>query len=321
MLHVQECLTWLTAVFYSGILAHNLVPKVFDQILDTYKLPDKAQQRSALLQTMGELIKAMQQTSDPLAKAALSTYREEVLSLCASNLDTSSTQEQALFCLAQLSEVPDCLSKDELTYAVQCITDALVKPPAEGSEDMAASSLEALATLADLRAPFIEEITLPPLFQLLPDSAPSQESGSATAEYKVALAALAKLCLQPALFETLLIRLLGRIELLCTTSTESQAQAQQTVLYAHHLLTTLRVVIEKKVAAGHLDLQTSASRVLHRLCGLFIGSCIRRDRVYSAGRSPRLLTDAGKIVTLLVQRMDERCEHCPFMESLFCSTL
>lgn len=255
---------------------------------------------------MGQLIKAIAHSAHPLAKSALEPYREEVLSLAASNLTTPSTQEQALFCLAQLAESPDCLSKDEMAYAVQSITDVFVKPSTDSSEDMAADALEALDSLAKSQAPFIEEITLPPLFQLLPDSAPAASDATAIAEYRVALAALATLCKSPALFETFLIRTLSRVEMLSSSKAADSSQLQQTVAYLHNVLTTLRVVIEKKVAAGHADIQNCASRVLHRLSGLLIRQALQADGHRSAAASPRTIGDVGKILTPLVQQMDER---------------
>lgn len=255
---------------------------------------------------MGQLIKATSQSPGPRAKSALNPYREEVLSLSASNLATPGTQEQALFCLVQLAEFKDCLSRDELTYAIQCITDALVKPSSDSGEDMAANALDALDSLAQSHPDFIEDISLPPLFQLLPDVAPSADDATAIAEYRVALAALATLCKLPALFETLLIRLLSRIEMLCAHTQAKPERLQQTVAYLHNLLTTLRVVIEKKIAAGHTDIQNCASRVLHRLSGLFIGRAVLGNSGRSAALSTRLIADVGKILTLLVQQMDER---------------
>lgn len=289
-----------------GILAHHLVPVVFEHVLDAYKSPDKVQQRSALFQIMGHLVKALQASPGPLGRQALSAYREEVLSLAASNLGTSSTQEQALFCLAQLTELTDCLSHQELVFALQSITDVLVKPDEDTIDDMAANALDALDSLTKLYPSDIEEITLPPLMQLLPDVAPSREDTSGIAEYRVALASLATLCISPTLFETFLIRILSRVERLSRPSTDVSQAQQQTILYCHHLLTTLRVVIEKKIKADHKDIQTCASRVIHHLFGLFVNRNQDPSSVTSVATSTKLIGDAGRIITLLVQQMDER---------------
>jgi hypothetical protein len=77
-------------------------------------------------------------------------------------------------------------------------------------------------------------------------------------------------------------------------------------LYCHHLLTTLRVVIEKKIKAGHKDIQSCASRVINRLFGLFISRNQDTSTKSSAATSTRLMGDAGRIITSLVQQMDER---------------
>lgn len=289
------------------MLAHNLVPVIFENILEGYKQPDKAQQRSALFQIMGQLLKALQESPASIALEALAPFREEILSLSASNLTTPSTQELALFCLCQLAELPGCLSRQELVFAVQSITDVLVKPSPDAADGMAANALDALNSLAQLHPSDIEEITLPPLIQLLPDTPPRREDSAAISEYKVALAALATLCVSPALFDTFLIRVLSRVELLSSTPSEQSAEAtSQAVLYAHHLLTTLRVVVEKKVKAGHRDIASCASRVLHRLFGLFISRNLEASSGHTVAASTKLIGDAGRIITLLVQQMDER---------------
>lgn len=293
------------------MLAHNLVPVVFEHILEAYKSQDKAQQRPALFRIMGQLIKALQSSPGPLARQALSAYREEVLSLSASNLGNATTQEQALFCLAQLAEFTDCLSHQELVYAIQSITDVLVKPDADAGDDMAANALDALNNLVQLHPLDIQELTLPPLMQLLPDTAPRREDTAAISEYRVALASLATLCVSPALFETFLIRILSRVERLARPPAEEFSGLQQTVIYTHHLLTTLRVVIAKKIEAGHADIQSCASRVLHRLFGLFIGRSLDSISGQSVATNTKLIGDAGRIVTPLVQQMDERYGTSP----------
>lgn len=295
-----------TEALCPGLLASQLVPPIFDYVLDSFKSPDKAQQRSALFQIMGQLIKALQACASPVAVQTLSDYREEVLSLSASGLVNPAVQEQALFCLAQLAEFPNCLSHAELVFAIQSITDLLVKPASDANDDLAANALDALKSLAQLYPSDIEELTLPPLMQLLPDTAPRKMDTERIAEYRVALACLAGLCVFPSLFEAFLIRILNRVERITKPSDEDSEAVQQSILYAHHLLTTLRVIIEKKAKLGHTDLRNCASRVIHRIIGLLINRSLEPANQPAAGISPKVIGDAGKIVTLLVQQMEER---------------
>lgn len=255
---------------------------------------------------MGQLIKALQACPDSAACNTLSERREEVLSLAASGLGNPGIQDQALFCLTQLAELPNCLSHTEFVFAVQSITDLLVKPAPDANDDLAASALDALQGLAQHHPQDIEEITLPPLMQLLPDVAPGKADTETIAEYKVALAGLAALCVFPSLFEAFLIRILSRVERLTRPSNQEPEAIYQSTLYVHHLLTTLRVVIEKKAKLGHQDLRNCASRVVHRIIGLFISRSLESSDQPNAGTSSKVIGDAGKIVTLLVQQMDER---------------
>ena len=234
-------------------------------------------------------------------------FREEVLSLCTSSLASSATGSQALDCLVQLVQLPGCLDGDELVFALQSITSLLVSVGSpDVGEDASAAALDGLASVSQLFPKRIEETVLPSLFGRLPDRAPAVNDHASIASYRFALACLATLCVLPELFEVLLIRILSRLESTCNFKPEEPAQHAQSALYAHHLLTTLRVVLEKKIAASHKDVAIRATNITSRLYGLFIPPTLANEVVRTAATEPRILEDVGRILMLLVQQLDEK---------------
>ena len=226
--------------------------------------------------------------------------------MCTSNLSVTNTRTNALDCLVRSCQLPGCLDQDELVFALQSMTDLLAKPNAHGSEDIAEEALHGLHELAAIHPKEMEENVMPPLFGLLPDTAPSKQNQAAIDAYKLALACLTTLGAVQQLFEVLLIRLLARLDTALAPRSSAAGQHSQDALYAHHLLTTLRIVLEKKVAAGHKDVAGQAQKICSRLYSRFIPPALASKVDKAPTGEPRIIDDAGKIIMLLVQQLDQR---------------
>lgn len=132
----------------------------------------------------------------------------------------------------------------------------------------------------------VEETTLPLLFGLLPDRAPSNAAAQTKAAR--ALSNLRTLCIAPVLFETLVIRLLTRLDL------------SEDRLYSLAMLATLHTVLETKIDAGHVDVAKYADSLV--------------PKVYALACSPgkmdgdvRMLEAAATIVTLVARTLTSEC--------------
>jgi DNA repair/transcription protein MET18/MMS19 len=126
----------------------------------------------------------------------------------------------------------------------------------------------------------IEGTTLPLLFGLLPDGkVPSDDAGKAAR----ALSTLRTLCVAPVLFETLVIRLLVRLEL-C-----------EDLLYALAMLGTLQGVLQAKVDAGHVDVAKYVDSLVPKLLDLAAAQPLFADL--------KLLDTTGGIITLVARTL------------------
>lgn len=138
--------------------------------------------------------------------------------------------------------------------------------------------LEGLKTIAGVHPDGVEGVTLPLLFHTLPEAAPAQDDVDGRDAYRSILAALTDLCTLPALFETLVVRVSTKLDLLSSTAASAHSHAREpTVAYAWDLLNTLQKVINIKLEAKHVDLPKYYSQVMPRLFGMAAAAAAPRD--------------------------------------------
>lgn len=139
--------------------------------------------------------------------------------------------------------------------------------------------------------------TLPLLFIALPDEAPLRESSTEISKYRRVLQLLARLCAQPALFETLVIRLSAKLDILFSRSCDA-GDTEPIAAYAHSLLQTLSRVLAVKVKENHTDVQKYLELLIIPLYNLFVSSALKKPD--GIATNERLLVVAGKVVSFVV---------------------
>lgn len=258
--------------------------------------------RGAILTCLSDLLGALSlPSSSSLVHAEqaspLEPFRDDLLAAVTTGTRSPASRPPALDSLVNLIKVPGFLLDTELSYCVSAVNDILKEPSSDDEYDAA---LDGLIVIADLHPRIIELSTLPLLFALLPADAPRPGTPESEA-YRKALSSLALLCTHPSLFELLALRLLARLEPVLSSPA---ANNEHNSLYAHHLLATLRSVMRAKIARGHEDLGRYSDKFLPRLLGMFLLPTVKRMDEGEVAKDPRLLLDAGKIVTIISQRLD-----------------
>lgn len=146
--------------------------------------------------------------------------------------------------------------------------------------------IKGLTSISKIHPNSIESITLPLLFHNLPDHAPGLPDIDGREKYRSILGSLSELCVQPALFETLLIRITTKLDLLSSDSPAANfAQADDqgdvpmdaldhqrecNIAYAYDLLHTLSRVIDAKLEAKHVDVAKYFDKLVPRLHTLVV---------------------------------------------------
>jgi DNA repair/transcription protein MET18/MMS19 len=143
------------------------------------------------------------------------------------------------------------------------------------------------------------------LFSSLSDKAPARIATTDRTKYWQTLSALSKLCIQQELFETLVIRLSTKLDLICipVVPTAHDWDLEPSAAYAHAMLTALTNTLRTKVDLGHTDVPKYIDRLVSRLYNLFIYSALLSTEYRTAATDPRVIDIAAQIITLVVRTL------------------
>ena len=117
-------------------------------------------------------------------------------------------------------------------------------------------------------------------------------------KYRRVLQLLTRLCIEPTLFETLVIRLSAKLDVLFSRAGDAE-DTEPFAAYAHSLLQTLSRVLAVKVEKSHLDIPKYLDLLVIPLYGLFVSSALKRPD--GIATNERLLVVAGKVVSFVVR--------------------
>lgn len=114
---------------------------------------------------------------------------------------------------------------------------------------------------------------------------------------------LTKLCAQPPLFETLVIRLSAKLDILFSRAGDAE-DTEPIAAYAHSLLQTLSRVLAVKTKENHADIPKYLDLLIIPLYNLFVSSALEKPD--GVATNERLLVVVGKVVSLVVRVLPTR---------------
>lgn len=141
------------------------------------------------------------------------------------------------------------------------------------------------------------------MFIALPDEAPARDSPIEISKYRRVLRLLTRLCIQPTLFETLVIRLSAKLDILFSRA-RNTGDTEPIAAYAHSLLQTLSHVLTTKVEENHVDIPKYLDLLIIPLYNLFVSSALKNPNGIAIDE--RLLVVAGKVISLVVRVLPTR---------------
>jgi DNA repair/transcription protein MET18/MMS19 len=178
--------------------------------------------------------------------------------------------------------------------------------------------LNVLGAISDVNTKALEDTTLPLLFNSLPSYGPPRTAHAERAKSRNVLASLATLCLQPTLFETLVIRLYAKLDLIYAPSRQQdpEVDAECDSAYACAILITLRDVLQQKVEKRHADVPKYAESLGEPLFWLFIRgsttpvhSSANAETLSTITSDSRVISAAGKIISILIRSLASESVH------------
>ncbi|KZT25249.1 ARM repeat-containing protein [Neolentinus lepideus HHB14362 ss-1] len=263
--------------------------------------PDEASNRTPTLTLLCELIiAARDSTPDSSPDVKLAAFKDDLLGIMTVGLKNESSCAAALDGLKALVTTSGLVTNDELGYVVHNVNEVIAEEWAN-AEEISDTILGLLSTISAHSPTHVEGTTLPLLFGALPDQAPARGAAPERAKCWQTLAFLAKLCKQPTLFETLVVRLTTKLDMICGSTTHPQEDVEPNAAYVHSILLTLRNVLEEKVDLDHTDVPKYLDRLVCRLFNLFAFSVLQPAALHMVASEPRLLKTTGEIITFVVQ--------------------
>ncbi|KAF9006023.1 ARM repeat-containing protein [Cyathus striatus] len=261
--------------------------------------PDELPNRPAVLLLLSEFVMAARNSmliDDAIP--ALFSYKDEVLGAFIVGLKNISSRQAAITGLKGMITTKSLLSDEELGFIVHNVNEVLdTNNDADGHSE---EEVDLLGSIAAVALHHIKDQTLPLLFSSLPDVAPSREAVAERAKCWRILSALKVLCVQPELFETLVIRLTTKLDLICIAK---EWDSEPSAAYAHSILKTISLTLSTKVDQGHPDVVKYVDRLVPRIFNLFIHSALVPNRASMVATNTRLLQVAGEIITLVIQTL------------------
>lgn len=336
-------------------VAKYTISQAVPHLVKLFLNPDEAGNRAPILTLLSDFITAARdslsklpplpaQVEDDieteLTVPPLMPYKDEVLGVLTVGLKAVSSRRSALAGLQGMVTTENLLTDEELSFAVHSVNEVLEANSDEVDDARCVSRmpsvgvilmtwflvsdavLDLLSAVAEVNARLVEDQTLPLLFSSLPDTPPARDAIPERVKILNALSALETLCVQSQLFETLVIRLTTKLDLICVPSTSSLATSPGTeeelelyAAYAHWILNTLVKTLQKKVDKGDPDVAKYIERLVPRIFNLFAFAAFVVSDEQTSGDNEkekwrkrvgvatdyRLVKKAGEIVTLVVQ--------------------
>ncbi|KDQ18893.1 hypothetical protein BOTBODRAFT_28377 [Botryobasidium botryosum FD-172 SS1] len=311
-------------------IARFALSQAIPHLIDLFQKPDEISYRAPILACITGILMAVRDVSsgDDAQKyakeALLNPYKEQLMGALSAGVKSGSCRRPALEGMLQLVQIPSLLTSEELSRVVNDVNE-LLDPSSDDIDDLRPNALGVLLAVSKVMPKLVEEMTLPLLFAALPDHAPPIDSDAEIAQYQRILSSLSTLCVQPALFDTLVIRLSTKLDLICshvrrvhaeTPSGNHGAVREANAAYAHSILTVLDQVLKKKIELGHVDVQKHVERLVPQLYALFIQAALSAQSNAEVAAEPRTVSAAAGIISSIIRTLSREGQE-KFASTLF----
>ena len=154
--------------------------------------------------------------------------------------------------LLLLSQMRSFLQEDEIGLFVQYYNEIVLKEESYGRDELKTKAMQALGEISKFKPRLIADITFPAFMAQLPDT----EGDAKPASYQPVLEALAEISVEKDLLETMMRRLMNKLDVLF------RADSKKPFLYTCAILGTIRYVLDRTVQAEGVKLDYYFERVV-----------------------------------------------------------
>ena len=273
---------------------------VLPPLLTIYQDADSIASQRALLEVLTQLIRSAIAVYVPsVIKSSfenpLGPFKDRLIELNSQALMSTAKEEvsfrvTALQCLVLMCSVPKYMQDNEIGMVVQFLDEIILEEDHSHRDDLKNEAIQGLVAISKVRPQLIMDISFPAFIARLPDCAGDQDE-----EYLVVLEGLARLSVEKALSETLIRRLLSRLDVVL--------QNGGAILYPPSILSTLHYVLSLRDLTHDPHLPSYHEKIVVDLS--------RKVAMAEIGQAPRtvlnepsLLETLGRLCNLLIRALD-----------------
>lgn len=263
-----------------GIAKQRAILEVFVQILDS-----------------GLVVFGTPSSTDPLPEVEnpLDGFKDRLFELFSQALMSTATEELtfrivALKGLVRLCMLRKYLQDNEIGLAIQWLDEIVLSDDSNGRGDLKNEAIRALVEISKIKPDLIMQITFPAFMAKLPDADPSGNN-----DYIITLEGLAQLSVEKAISDTLVRRLLNRLD--------AVLQHDGPPAYPQAILSTLQYVLRRRDLANDGNLGSYHEKIVVGL--------LRRTALAAAGHGPKTALNEettmgilGRLANLVVRALD-----------------
>ncbi len=288
----------------SPIALFLVVRAVMPSLLTIYQAAESISKQRALLEVLVQIfdsaitihgIKNISSLSTDIQNP-LEEFKGEFFDLASKALMSTSTEElsfriMAVKCLVRLCSLRNYLEESEAGMIVQYFDDIVLSEDLIGLEALRAEAIKALVEISGIKPDLVMNITVPAFMAKLPDSNVPLESN-----YLVILEGLAQLSVERGLAQTLIRRLLSKLDLVL--------QGEDSVAYPRAILSTLYYILSQGSLVGDPSLQFYYDKIVVGLISRVVSAATGRSATTALNEESNLET-LGRLANLVIRALDQ----------------
>ena len=231
------------------------------------------------------------QVENPLGPFKERLFEMNSQALMSSAADEISFRVVAIKALLRLCLLRGYLQDNEVGMAVQYFDEIVLLEDPSGKDDLKREAIQALVELSRIKPNLIMDITFPALMAKLPDSSASHDR-----DYLITLEGLAKLSVEKYVADTLIRRLLNRLDVVLQNGGSSA--------YPQAILSTLQYVLSQRDLKQDPNLSTYHERIVVGLTARVVLASSGRSPATALNERPTLEI-LGRLAMMIVRALDE----------------
>jgi len=313
----------LKSVSSATLDSFNMIAKsVVAPIITIYQSTSEIAKHRALLEVLNQLLDSAitvfgtWTSKDGMAKAdnPLEAFSEKLLEIFSQAL-MGTVKEEVSFRVAaahglqKLSQIRNLLQENEIGNIIQQLNEVVLHGEVYGRDDLKKAAMQSLAELSKQKPRLIMDITFPAFMAQLPDT---DSEAEARADYHTTLEGLAEISIENQVFDTLVRRLLNKVDVLLNTHNVDSPR------YTAALLSTLLFIMERRGLRNDSNAQNYYDRVVVGLISKATTSAVQQ-RDMTALNDVAVLEVLGRLSSLIVREtsLEKKALACENVYDLF----